>query len=94
MLEIPAGGSADYEIVYAPLTMTKEKQEGEGADEKTIILYHEASLFFPLPDGSAQLYKLFGKATAPGVSDDIERTIKAKKQQYINIPVENWLKSP
>jgi hydrocephalus-inducing protein len=94
MLDIPAGGTADYEIIYAPLTMTKEKTSGEGAEEQTIILYHEASLFFPLPDGSAQLYKLFGTSTSPSVSEDIEKTIKAKKQQYISIPVENWLKIP
>lgn len=48
MLEIPAGGNVDYEVTYHPITMTTEEQE------------HDGTLFFPLPDGTALLYNLFG----------------------------------
>lgn len=48
-LTIPAKGSAQYEIVYTPLTMTKDEQD-----------FHRGSLFFPQPNGTALLYKLQG----------------------------------
>jgi hypothetical protein len=50
---VPAGGSADYTLVYKPLTMTTA--EGQP---------HEGSVFFPIPDGSGLLYKLYGQVSA------------------------------
>jgi hydrocephalus-inducing protein len=47
---VPAGGSAEYTLVYKPLTMTPA--EGQP---------HEGSVFFPIPDGSGLLYKLYGQ---------------------------------
>jgi len=85
-------GSANYEIVYLPLTMTKEKEVEE--EKETVVLYHEASLFFPLPDGNAEYYKLFGKSNKPEATDSIHAEVIAKKPKYISIPVENWLKTP
>ena len=46
-LDIPANGSAEYEISYKPLTMTKNPQVPEIKEE-----FHEGTLFFPLPDGN------------------------------------------
>jgi hydrocephalus-inducing protein len=49
-VQVPAGGSAEYTLVYKPLTMTPA--EGQP---------HEGSVFFPIPDGSGLLYKLYGQ---------------------------------
>lgn len=74
--------------------MTKERRADENDPEsELIVIYHEASLFFPLPDGSAQLYKLFGKSKEPTAQDTIVDTVQAKKPRYICVPVENWLKT-
>lgn len=97
-LVVPPKGNANYQVTYCPLTMTKEKEvskEGEEEKEKEVItIFHEASLFFPLPDGSAESYKLFGKSLKPEASNKFEEKVEAKKAKYINIPVENWLKTP
>lgn len=37
-VEVPPNGTAEYEIIYKPLTMTDKEM-------------HEGTLFFPLPDG-------------------------------------------
>lgn len=91
-LTIPAKGSADYEVVYLPLTMTKVVKATEEGKEDT-ILYHEASLFFPLPDGRAEFYNMFGKSNKPEAADNITVEVNAKKPKYISVPVENWLKT-
>jgi hydrocephalus-inducing protein len=51
-LQVPAGGSAEYALLYKPLTMTS----GEGQP-------HQGSVFFPLPDGSGLLYILHGQVS-------------------------------
>lgn len=94
-LVVPPKANAEYQVTYLPLTMSKEKEVAKENEEKeTITIFHEASLFFPLPDGKAEFYQLFGKSNKPEVSDAIEETVEAKKPKYINIPVENWLKTP
>ena len=50
-IEIPAKGTGQFEITYLPLTMTKQVLKDPEDPTSTIIRYHEASLFFPLPDG-------------------------------------------
>ena len=55
---------------------------------------HHGSVFFPLPDGSAVLYKLEGQAEAPGPVDTIARTFAAKANQVVELDVANWLKQP
>lgn len=69
--------------------MTKNNEIAEIKDEK-----HIGSLFFPIPDGSALLYKLIGISTAPSVSDSYDINCKAKFNKIHNIPIKNWLKSP
>lgn len=93
---IPAKGSADFEITYSPSKMTiKKKEESkEGEEEKEEIeLLHEATLFFPLPDGTAKQFKLSGRSLPPESQDQIQVECQAKKGKYISIPVENWLKT-
>jgi hypothetical protein len=90
ILEIPAKGSAEYEVAYTPLTMTKEKKEDESDENSAVItIFHEASLFFPLPDGSAALHNLFGKSQPPESNGAIEADSTAKLQKYISIPIES-----
>lgn len=52
---------------------------------------HNASLFFPIPDGTALMYKLTGKATPPNVLQTFDLNTKAKKNLVHLIPIKNWL---
>lgn len=54
---------------------------------------HKGSLFFPLPNGTALLYKLNGIATEPEAEATLQETVQAKKSKFIIIPVKNWLKT-
>ena len=54
---------------------------------------HEATLFFPLPDGSALLYNLFGTATPPLADQTLDIAVKAKHTQVTTILIKNWLKT-
>lgn len=94
-LAVPPNGSADFEVTYLPLTMTKEKEvsKEESEEKETVTVHHEAALFFPLPDGRAEFYNLLGKSDKPDALDQIEVEVEAKKRKYINIPIENWLKA-
>ncbi len=91
-LDIPPKSSADYQVTYLPLAMTKVKGPSEEVKEE-IVIYHEASLFFSLPDGRAELYNLFGKSNKPEATDNLTVQVDAKKSKYISMPVENWLKT-
>lgn len=54
---------------------------------------HEASLFFPTPDGSALLFNLVGRANPPNPHATIDITdIKAKKTHRQDLKIANWLK--
>ena len=54
---------------------------------------HEGTLFFPIPDGSAVLYKLIGKSLPPQPLQTFDLQMKAKKSGFQMIPVKNWLKA-
>lgn len=54
---------------------------------------HKGSLFFPLPNGTALLYKLNGIATEPEPEGIISETVQAKKAKFITVPIKNWLKA-
>lgn len=55
---MPPKQTAQYEINYAPKTMTKKNASDQ-------YEAHIGSLFFPLPNGTALLYNLNGVATEP-----------------------------
>lgn len=57
-LEVPASQQRTYDVVYRPLVMS----ENRGGNQD------QGSLFFPLPDGSAILYSLFGERESPPTS--------------------------
>jgi len=96
-LVVPARGSAQYEVNYTPKMMSKEikvkKKDGDQEVEETEVETHKGSLFFPLPNGTALLYRLVGTATEPDIEKEIEETVTAKKAKSIIIPVNNWIKT-
>lgn len=67
------------------------KKTKDGSED-LIDVPHDGSLFFPLPNGTALLYKLKGIATEPECEGKIEQTITAKQQKNFIIPVRNWSK--
>jgi hypothetical protein len=74
---VPAKGSAQFEVIYAPQTMTKPrkviKQEGDKSVEVEIGgSPHKGGLFFPLPNGTALLYKIIGNASEPDAESEIK----------------------
>lgn len=83
-LVVPPKQTVQYEIVYNPKTMTKKNDQNEP---------HKGSLFFPLPNGTALLYRLTGNATEPEPEGVLQETVQSKKAKFIIIPVKNWLKS-
>jgi len=88
-LDVPAGKTADYEIIYNPLSMTKNDVATQIKEET-----HEGTLFFATPDGSALLYNLIGRASKPNPSKVFDITdLKAKKSSKLDINVKNWLKT-
>jgi len=88
MIEIPGGQSKDYMLSFHPLAMT----DGESEDESKHK--HKGSIFIPLPDGTALLYKLEGTASAPNPCETIKLEAASKKAHTIRVPVTNWLKQP
>lgn len=84
-LVVPAKQSAQFEINYAPKTMTKKNAQDQ-------YEAHTGSLFFPLPNGTALLYNLNGIATEPEAEALSQESVQAKKARFIIIPVRNWLK--
>ena len=78
------------------MTHTKKvkKTEGDQEVEEEVMQTHNGSLFFPLPNGTALLYRLFGTATEPEVEGTINATVTAKKSKPIIIPVKNWSRLP
>jgi len=67
-LVVPAKQTAQFEISYYPKTMTKKN----AADQYDS---HKGSLFFPLPNGTALLYKINGIATEPDAEATLQETV-------------------
>jgi len=53
---------------------------------------HKASLFLPLPNGTALLYQLVGVVGEPAVEGEMDVSTKAKEALVIPIKAVNWLK--
>ncbi|KAJ3023439.1 hypothetical protein HKX48_003133 [Thoreauomyces humboldtii] len=84
MIDIEPGQSKASEITFTPLEMV-----GVGDASR-----HEGSVFFPLPDGSGMLCKLYGIADKPSPAGNITRDVPSKTQYTEVLPVANWLKRP
>jgi hydrocephalus-inducing protein len=80
-LKIPAKSSADLVITYFPISMCS-KQDSKG---------HQGQLFVPMPDGTAQLYKLCGYASPPLSSGTVTVDVVAKRHTMIALKMSNWL---
>jgi hydrocephalus-inducing protein len=86
---IPAGqSSVDVDVIYKPLTMTKEDEQ---KGETTITDVHKGSLFIATPDGNAYMYQLEGKALPPTIDQKIDVEVACKTNHTQAIPVTNWL---
>lgn len=85
---VPAKGSANYEVIYCPKSMTQKvkKADSEDMEDK----YHQGNVFFPLPNGTALLYSLKGVATAPQSEGTITETVEAKKPKNFIVKVPSW----
>lgn len=51
---------------------------------------HNGGLFFPLPNGTALLYRLVGSSTDPDAEGEVSETVTAKRAKSIIIPLKNW----
>ncbi|KAJ3115022.1 hypothetical protein HDU96_001327 [Phlyctochytrium bullatum] len=84
IIDIEPGQSKTYDITFTPLEMVGSGDAGR----------HEGSIFFPLPDGSGILYKLYGVADKPLTAGTISREIPCKTSYTEILSVLNWLKRP
>ena len=82
---------AQYEVTYAPKTMTKKEKKEDGTDGEEIT--HKGSIFFPLPNGNALLYNLNGTSTEPTEEGTITQNIPAKRQNNFIVKVKNPFKT-
>ncbi|EGZ27382.1 hypothetical protein PHYSODRAFT_470288 [Phytophthora sojae] len=89
---VPAHGKANLDVLYLPLTMTKQNSQEEIDSQRPSI--HKGSIFLAIPDGSALLYNVLGKASAPLPAPAISLSTAAKKTLSISVPIKNWLKTP
>eukprot|EP00960_Hanusia_phi_P024729 728453-Hanusia_phi.AAC.1 len=55
---------------------------------------HTGSLFFPLPNGTAVLFKLEGQAMAPEEAGSIEKEVQCKASHREPLAVKNWMNRP
>lgn len=90
-VSVPANGKANLDILYRPLTMTKQNAQDDLNIERPAL--HKGTIFLAIPDGSALLYNLFGKASSPLPGTAISLSTPAKKTLSIQIPIQNWLES-
>ncbi|KAE9352056.1 Hydrocephalus-inducing protein [Phytophthora rubi] len=89
---VPAHGKANLDVLYLPLTMTKQNSQEEIDSQRPTV--HKGSIFLAIPDGSALLYNVLGKASAPLPAPVLSLSTAAKKTLSISIPIKNWLKTP
>ncbi|KAJ3036631.1 hypothetical protein HDV00_002527 [Rhizophlyctis rosea] len=83
-LDIDPGQTKSYDVTFRPLEMTGDGDGGR----------HEGSIFFPLPDGTGHLYKLYGTADKPNPIATITREVPCKTTYTELLTLQNWLKRP
>ncbi|KAJ3106206.1 hypothetical protein HDU97_006839 [Phlyctochytrium planicorne] len=83
-VDVEPGQAKTYDVTFTPLEMLGAGDGGR----------HEGSIFFPLPDGSGMLYKLYGMADKPLTAGTISREIPCKTSYTEILTVGNWLKRP
>ncbi|RKO94829.1 hypothetical protein BDK51DRAFT_29881 [Blyttiomyces helicus] len=80
----PQEGPKTYYLTFTPLDMTGSGDGGR----------HEGSIFFPIPDGTGMLYKLYGTTEKPQALATITRDVPCKTLYTEVLAVTNWLKRP
>lgn len=88
---VPAHGKATLDVLYFPLTMTKQNSSEEIDSRRPSV--HKGSIFLAIPDGSALLYNVNGNASPPLPAPALSLSTAAKKTLSITIPIKNWLKT-
>ncbi|KAI9002678.1 hypothetical protein BC832DRAFT_104056 [Gaertneriomyces semiglobifer] len=83
IIELEPGQTKSYDITFTPLRMTGDGDGGR----------HEGTIFFPFPDGTGSLYRLYGTAEKPGPVANVTRDVPCKTQYHEVLPVTNWLKT-
>ena len=87
IFEINPGQEGTYVVTYCPLTMSKINPN----DEKEKLKEHDASVFFPLPDGTAKIFKVIGTALPPSEQETINATAVVREWTTIKLNIQNWL---
>ncbi|KAJ3260794.1 hypothetical protein HK103_007357 [Boothiomyces macroporosus] len=82
IIEVDPSQSKTYDITFNP---QETLGSGEGGR-------HEGSIFFPMPDGTGQLYKLSGVADKVLPSGNINREIPCKTSFTETLSISNWLR--
>ncbi|EKX37002.1 hypothetical protein GUITHDRAFT_78541 [Guillardia theta CCMP2712] len=94
IFEIPPGKSSSCQVTYCPLLMTDAGGEQEEASSFQRAKVHTGSLFLPLPNGTAVLFKLEGQATPPEEAGSIEKEVQCKASHREPLAVKNWMNRP
>jgi hydrocephalus-inducing protein len=84
IIDIEPSQAKSYDLKFMPLETIGIGDSGR----------HEGSIFFPLPDGSGILYKLYGIADKPLSAGSVSREVPCKTSYTEILPVTNWLKRP
>ena len=87
VFEIAPGVEGTYTITYKPLTMSKIHPEDPNEKSKE----HDATVFFPIPDGTAKIYKILGTSLPPSAQQTIEATATVREWTTIKLTITNWL---
>ena len=87
VFEIGPGVEGTYTITYKPLTMSKIHPDDPNEKSKE----HDATVFFPIPDGSAKIYKVLGTALPPSAQQTIDATATVREWTTIKLTITNWL---
>jgi hydrocephalus-inducing protein len=74
-IEVPPRQQVPYELVYTPLTTAE----------------HRATLFVPLPNGQASVFRLVGTAAPPSPESQLQRQVLCKQTVVETLRVRNWL---
>ena len=86
-LEIKPSQESNYILTYQPLTMSKI----DPSNDKEPLKKHDATVFFPLPDGTAKMFKVIGTALHPSAQNTITASAGVREWTTIKLELTNWL---
>ena len=86
-MEIKPGVEGTYILTYQPLTMSKIDPNNPNEKSKE----HDATVFFPLPDGTAKMFKVLGTSLPPSAQNTINANAVVREWTTIKLSISNWL---